>query len=179
MVQFLEMPFRLSCANVGANRFGGYPKLEFPETVEPNVFEGWFIESYDDFGGKLELRFALPKSMDIEVWQRLTDHDRDFLVELVKRLPGMLGVLERSTTQLKRPWADWFAMIKEMQAIIAPHIKPQQQVSITPEPVATKVMLIEQAQVQSKTKEQSKPQPKKVTPTTTKRGSTTKSATPT
>jgi hypothetical protein len=174
-----EFNFRLSCANVGANRFGGYPKLEFPETVEPNVFEGWFIESYDDFGGKLELRFALPKAMDIEVWQRLTDNDRNFLFALLMSLPNMLGILQNSTTQLKRPWADWLAMVKEMQAIIAPHIKPQQQVSITPEPVATKVMLIEQAQVQSKTKEQSKPQPKKVTPTTAKRASTTKSATPT
>ena len=34
--------FRLSCANVGPNRFGGYPKLEFPETTESCIFEGWF-----------------------------------------------------------------------------------------------------------------------------------------
>ena len=170
-----EFSFRLSCANVGPNRFGGYPKLEFPETVEPNLFEGWFIESYDDFGGKLELRFALPKAMDIEVWQRLTDHDRKFLVELLERLPSMLAVLQHSNTQLKRPWGDWLTMIKEMQVIIAPHIKPQQLVSKTPKPGAKKEMPIDQAQV--KTKEQSKLQPKKVTPTTAKGASTTKSAT--
>jgi len=128
--------FRLSCANVGPNRFGGYPKLEFPETTESCIFEGWFIESYDDFGGKLELRFALPKAMDIEVWQRLSDNDRDFLFALLMSLPNMLGILQNSTTQIKRPWADWLNMIKDMQAILEQQRTPKALVSAEPEPIA-------------------------------------------
>ena len=53
-----EFDFRLSCANVRTNGFGNHPKLEFPEGSSKAPFESWFIDSYDDFGAKLELRLA-------------------------------------------------------------------------------------------------------------------------
>ena len=163
--------FRLSCANVGPNRFGGYPKLEFPETTESCIFEAWFIESYDDFGGKLELRFALPKAMDIEVWQRLTDHDRDFLFALLMSLPNMLGILQNSTTQIKRPWADWLNMIKDMQAILEQQRTPKALVSAEPEPIAAIQANVEPIKVVPK-----KPV-KKPAPARSKRTATTKTVT--
>jgi hypothetical protein len=163
--------FRLSCANVGPNRFGGYPKLEFPETTESCIFEGWFIESYDDFGGKLELRFALPKAMDIEVWQRLSDNDRDFLFALLMSLPNMLGILQNSTTQIKRPWADWLNMIKDMQAILEQQRTPKALVSAEPEPIAAIQANVEPIKVAPK-----KPV-KKPAPATSKRTATTKTVT--
>jgi hypothetical protein len=64
--------FRLSCANVRPNHFGAHPKLEFPQAQGQTPLEAWFEESYDDFGPKMELRFAMPDAMDIGVWQRLT-----------------------------------------------------------------------------------------------------------
>ncbi|WP_334181109.1 hypothetical protein [Methylobacter sp.] len=123
-----EFEFRLSCANVRPNHFGAYPKLEFPEEACHAHFEGWFIESYDDFGAKLELRFALPESMDMDVLQRISAGDRGFLSVLIVRLPAILTTLQNNGVQLKRPWEDWIKMAKEMQRIyvlrIAPHPAP-------------------------------------------------------
>ncbi|TNC97322.1 MAG: hypothetical protein FD118_4114 [Rhodocyclaceae bacterium] len=119
-----EFEFRLSCANVRPNRFGTHPKLEFPEESSQAAFDAWFIESYDDFGAKLELRFALPESMDLAVWQRLPENDRAFLSALIKRLPAMLGALQGAGAQLKRPWGDWKNMALEIQRVLASHTAP-------------------------------------------------------
>ncbi|MGZ5535995.1 MAG: hypothetical protein ACXWFP_15755 [Methylobacter sp.] len=120
-----EFEFRLSCANVRPNHFGAYPKLEFPEETCQAHFEGWFIESYDDFGAKLELRFALPESMDMDVLQRISIGDRGFLSVLIVRLPAILIALQNNGVQLKRPWEDWIKMAKEMQRIYILRIAPQ------------------------------------------------------
>ena len=115
--QWSAFNFRLSCANVGSSNFGAHPKLEFPETSGPDVFESWFIESHDDFGGKLELRFALPDAMDIDVWQRFTDQDRAFLCALLMALPSLLNELE-GTHSINRKWIYWHNMVKDMQHIV-------------------------------------------------------------
>ncbi|CAE6518431.1 conserved hypothetical protein [Nitrosomonas nitrosa] len=113
-----EFEFRLACANVQPDRFGFHPKLEFPEEGGKTPFEAWFVESSDDFGAKLELRFAQPDVMDMNVWRRLTKHDRAFLAALIKRLPAILGTLQSLDVQLKRPWADWSKIAREIQRII-------------------------------------------------------------
>ena len=119
-----EFEFRLSCANVRPNHFGSHPKLEFPEISSQNVLESWFIEAYDDFGAKLELRFAMPAAMDIEVWHRLSDADKNFLVALIARLPNMLGDLQDAGVKIKRPWQDWIDMAQTMLSILTPHLTP-------------------------------------------------------
>lgn len=116
--------FRLSCANVRPGVFGNYPKLEFPEESSQAPFEAWFIEAYDDFGAKLELRFAVPESMDLEVWQRVSERDRAFLNAIVQRLPSILQTLQASGVQLKRPWDDWVKMAQLMQRIVAVRTAP-------------------------------------------------------
>lgn len=113
-----EFEFRLACANVQPDRFGFHPKLEFPEEGGKAPFEAWFVESSDNFGAKLELRFAQPDAMDMNVWRRLTKHDRTFLAALIKRLPAILGTLQSLDVQLKRPWADWSKTARELQRII-------------------------------------------------------------
>ncbi|HBZ29499.1 MAG TPA: hypothetical protein DEO56_02735 [Nitrosomonas nitrosa] len=112
-----EFEFRLACANVQPDRFGFHPKLEFPEEGGKAPFEAWFVESSDDFGAKLELRFAQPDAMDMNIWRRLTKHDRTFLAALIKRLPAILGTLQGLDVQLKRPWADWSKTAREIQRI--------------------------------------------------------------
>lgn len=114
-----EFEFRLACANVQPGRFGFHPKLEFPEKGGQAPFETWFIESSDDFGAKLELRFAQPDAMDMAIWSRLTEQDRLFLAALIKRLPAILGTLQSLNVQLKRPWADWNKMVRGIQRIVA------------------------------------------------------------
>ena len=117
-----EFEFRLSCANVRPNHFGAHPKLEFPEITSQNVLESWFIEAYDDFGAKLELRFSMPAAMDLEVWQRFSEVDKNFLVALIARLPNMLTDLQSAGVKIKRPWQDWIDMSQAMLTILTPHI---------------------------------------------------------
>lgn len=109
--------FRLSCAEVTPSKFGNFPKLEFPEKVSQAPFDSWFVEAYDDFGAKLELRYALPNSMDTAVWNRLSLHDRNFVLALVAALPGMLKHLRISGVELQRSWDDWYAMACELLRI--------------------------------------------------------------
>lgn len=130
--------FRLSCANVRPKHFGGYPKLEFPQTVGQVPFESWFEETYDDFGSKLELRFALPEAMDIGVWQRLSDSDHGFLQALVQQLPAILGSLQSAGTRLKRPWVDWQMLATELQRILTVRCAALQAPVETPPPKPAK-----------------------------------------
>lgn len=110
--------FRISCANVRPQKFGTHPKLEFPAESGQAPFEAWFEESTDDFGAKLELRFALPNAMDGAVWQQLAERDRTLIKQLLNRLPSILANLKQSGTQIKRPWQDWTTMAREAERIL-------------------------------------------------------------
>ena len=116
--RWAEFEFRLSCANVRPQKFGNHPKLEFPEHIGQAPFTAWFDESFDDFGAKLELRFALPDAMDTTVWARLSNPDQAFLQALIERLPAILATLAAAGTKLRRPWADWTAMAGEVQRVL-------------------------------------------------------------
>ncbi len=132
-----EFEFRLSCANVRPKHFGMYPKLEFPQHTGQAPFEAWFEEAYDDFGAKLELRFALPDAMDLAVWQRLSESDHAFIFALISRLPTLFDRLQSAGTNLKRPWADWLTMAQEVQRILLLRTAALPQASpATPQPVA-------------------------------------------
>jgi hypothetical protein len=115
--RYQDFEFRLSCGNVRPEHFGAYPKLEFPEVSGQAPFEAWFIEASDDFGAKLELRFALPESIDIDVLYRLVESDRDFLFALITRLPAILATLQNSGIQLKRSWDDWINLANKIEQI--------------------------------------------------------------
>ena len=128
-----EFEFRLACGNVQPNQFGTHPRLEFPEEGGQAPFNAWFVESYDDFGTKLELRFAQPDAMDMAIWWRLTEHDRTFLAALIKRLPFILETVQSSGGKLQRPWAEWNKMVAEIQRIFA----VRTTVSLVPTPVPT------------------------------------------
>jgi len=113
-----QFEFRLSCANVGPRRFGTHPKLEFPQHVGQAPLPGWFDESYDDHGAKLELRFALPDAMDVQVWGQLGDADRHFLRALIDALPGLLATLQASGVQIGRTWQDWLKLADDSRRIL-------------------------------------------------------------
>jgi hypothetical protein len=116
-----DFEFRISCAHVRPDYFGSNPKLEFPEAGSKELFGSWFVEAYDDFGPKLELRFAQPASLDITVWSRLSTHDRSFVHALLQRLPSILRTLQAVNTQLKRSWDDWHKLVNDMMLIVQQH----------------------------------------------------------
>ena len=114
-----DIDFRLSCANVRPGKFGAHPKLEFPSETGTTLLESWFAESFDDFGDKLELRFALPEAMDMSVWEKLSQADRALLKTMVGQLPLMLARLDDGQARLSRPLADWQQLAGAVQSILA------------------------------------------------------------
>jgi len=127
-----EFEVRLSCAHVSPDHFGYFPKLEFPAGASQAPFENWFVEATDDFGVKLELRFALPDMLDMKVWWRIVPKDRAFILALIDRLPMMLEALRGQGIKLRRDWQDWIQMTREMRRIGALRGKalPVQQKSL-------------------------------------------------
>ncbi|SFP66861.1 hypothetical protein SAMN05216419_101217 [Nitrosomonas cryotolerans] len=116
--RWARFEFRLACAAIHSKPFGTHPRLEFPEEAGQAPFEAWFIESYDDVGTKLELRFAQPDAMDMAIWWRLTKQDQRFLLALIDRLPAILQTLRSTDIQLNRPWEDWLNLAHEIQRIV-------------------------------------------------------------
>ena len=113
-----DFEYRISCNNVRPKKFGDHPKLEFPEETCKTVMQSWFEESYDDYGAKLELRFAMPESMDMEVWGKLTTDDQNFIRDLVRQLPTVIEDLKLIGKTPRRGWNDWKVMIDETQRVL-------------------------------------------------------------
>ncbi|MBE0436505.1 MAG: hypothetical protein IBX56_11950, partial [Methylomicrobium sp.] len=122
--QYPEFQFRLSCAIARPDHFGEHPKLEFPESTGPSPLQTWFAESHDDFGPKLELRFAPPQAIDINVWNQLGPSDQSFILALTNLLPTILLTLRTNQAQISRSWDDWLTMIKAMLPIIKQQATP-------------------------------------------------------
>ncbi len=120
-----EWQFRLSTAIPDRTRFGSHPRLEFP-APQP-MLENWYAESHDDFGAELELRFALPETMDMAVWNRLNTADQARITALIARLPAVLNQLQAAQPKLKRPLdvtedatdSDWQQLVADIQRIHA------------------------------------------------------------
>lgn len=114
--------FRLGCANVTEHRFGSDPKLEFPLIHGKPPLESWYAESEDEFGPKLEIRFALPDAMDLEVWEKIKHAEKCFIANIIEILPA---VLEKESTKLlgiDRPQEDWINASVNIRAIFNNHI---------------------------------------------------------
>ena len=126
--QYPDFEFRVSCANVCPDHFGRQPKLEFPETGGQDPFESWFKESSDDFGSKMELRFALPSDMDMDVWGRVSENDKKFLIALTNCLPSILRGIRETDVTIRRSWDDWMRMSQEMQRIIMTRVTQAEKI---------------------------------------------------
>lgn len=111
-----EWQFRISCAAVTAEEFGKQPKLEIPEQSD-QLLQNWFSESENEYGRKLELRFALPNAMDTGVWKKINQTDQMLINDLLMQLPHILSSLEEKHNLSSRPWADWKGLVTDMQRI--------------------------------------------------------------
>jgi uncharacterized coiled-coil DUF342 family protein len=125
-----QFEFRLACANVGPQRFGTHPKLEFPRDTGQAPLPGWFEESYDDNGAKLEIRFALPDAMDMQTWGQLGDVDHHFLRALCALLPDLLNDLQATGTRINRAWQDWHDLTGNVQRILALYVPEARQLQV-------------------------------------------------
>ena len=111
---------RIACAELISKRFGSFPKLEFPRLNSQQSLTSWYAESQDDFGDKLELRFAPPALFDVEVWDKLKLEDQGLILSLLERLPTILRALELDQARLHRPWPQWTGVVEHMSRCLEP-----------------------------------------------------------
>ncbi len=109
--------FRISSAMSSGAKFGDFPKIEFP-IQDKQLLNQWFSESVDERGKKLELRFALPCSMDKNVWQKIDSQDKFLISSLIEQLPMLLKELEIKGVIITREWSEWLTLTKNMNHII-------------------------------------------------------------
>ncbi|WP_310645729.1 hypothetical protein [Limnohabitans sp.] len=104
-----KFEMRLSAANIQPGKFSNFPKLEFPRIDgKTQPFDSWFEESWDDFGGKLELRFDVSKQLcDLGVWSKLNASDQALLLSLITLLPTAVQQMQTNKVAISRAWMDW------------------------------------------------------------------------
>ena len=108
-----KLEIRLGAANIQPGAFSRYPKIEIPRIDGKTApFASWFEESFDDFGGKLELRFDLNKQLfDLGVWIKLSNEDQKILLSMIGVLPLVLKALEQDKTAIARLWDSWSGLV--------------------------------------------------------------------
>jgi hypothetical protein len=117
--QCSDFEFRLACVNdSGAGHdLGNHPRLEFPDQGGDTLLVNWFMESENQFGANLELRFALPDIMDTDLWARLDQKDAALISSLLEQLPFFLDRENDALAGLRRPKKQWIDLARKMAAI--------------------------------------------------------------
>jgi hypothetical protein len=124
-VRLKHFECRVACSELISKRFGSFPKLEFPHLESQQSLDSWFAESHDDFGAKLELRFAPPAVFDTEVWGKLSHDDQGLIFSLLERLPIILREFDLGQAGLHRPWPQWNNVIERMTKSLEPAMTSQ------------------------------------------------------
>ena len=125
-----EFEFRFASVNLPVGSFGSNPRLQFHETRSKAVFDNWFEESKDDFGPKLELRFAQPNAMDLNVWQRMTPGDQSLVTALIMQLPVFIEHIKTDTKKtdtktIFRSWSDWLRLAEDVHNTLLLNLKTE------------------------------------------------------
>jgi hypothetical protein len=98
-----EFVFRLSCAGLESSEFGTNPRLEFPEETGI-ILKNWFDSSNNPDDPRLELRFALPEAMDLEVWNQLSREDAEFIRMIISHIPALVEENDPSSGLEESKW---------------------------------------------------------------------------
>lgn len=110
-----EFEFRLGCANITEHQFGTDPKLEFPLVNGKPQLQSWYAESEDEFGSKLEIRFATPGAMDLDVWNKLQVTDQHLVMNLIHKLPDLISSVHGEYQKPGRQLREWASMAEGLQ----------------------------------------------------------------
>eukprot|EP01032_Pedospumella_encystans_P008663 gene8663-10256_t len=129
-----KFEMRLGASNIQPGAFSKFPKLEFPRIDgKTPPFDSWFEESWDDFGGKLELRFDLTKYVsDVGVWTKVSAQDQALLVSLISLLPLVVQQMQANKLAISRPWADWAAIVNGIIETLRKLMTPPKPAVVAP-----------------------------------------------
>ena len=127
--QWPKLELRLGASNIIPGAFSRQPKLELPRIDGKTApFASWFEESYDDFGGKFELRFELNRKLfDVGVWSKLQGADQALVFSLIGALPLMLSRMQSDKVAIARPWQDWQGLANGMAEVLRVRLSEAQQ----------------------------------------------------
>ncbi len=122
--------YHVATADSAADVFGQHPRLEFPTSAR-GAIQGWFAESDDERGPRLELRFGLPDAMDTNIWGLLTDNDQILVAGLIASLPAQLADLELLVRpNPARAWKDWYRVGISLRNILAHRTRAARQTAL-------------------------------------------------
>lgn len=113
--------YRVATVDQNSASFGQNPRFEFHEASR-SMLEHWYAESQDSRGSKLELRFAKPDALDINIWRALSEKDRLLIAGLVSSLPMQLSLLQQHNPTLLIAWQDWQSLSKTLREILAKNL---------------------------------------------------------
>jgi len=118
--------FRLSCAGLESSDFGSNPRLEFPEETS-TLLKNWFDCSSNPDDPRLELRFALPEAMDLEVWNQLSKEDAEFIRMLTNHLPALI---EKNAPSSGQEHSKWLAAAQNVEQILKRRTRVQEEENV-------------------------------------------------
>ncbi|HEX8593753.1 MAG TPA: hypothetical protein VF682_10780 [Pseudomonas sp.] len=113
--------YRLATLDESGVTFGTNPRLEFPQESK-SALQNWFGETEDGRGQRLELRFAKPDAMDLQVWSALAESDKLLIAGLISSLGNQLNDLERTSELVKTDWNEWQILARSIRQIAAKKI---------------------------------------------------------
>lgn len=113
--------YRLATLDESGVTFGTNPRLEFPQDSK-SALQNWFAETEDARGQRLELRFAKPDAMDLQVWSALAENDKLLIAGLISSLENQLTDLENSNEIVKTDWTEWHVLARSIRQIAAKKI---------------------------------------------------------
>ncbi|WP_368607861.1 hypothetical protein [Pseudomonas fulva] len=111
-----EFSYRVSSVNEAGKNFGQYPRLEFYQN-SASKFDKWFVETSDDRGSRMELRFADPEDMDMSTWKKLSIRDQVFILANTSILPDAFKNLA-STHNPGLATGEWTALTEKITKIM-------------------------------------------------------------
>lgn len=115
-----KLELRIGAAQVQQGNFSRHPKIELPRIDGKTApFQSWFEESFDDYGGKFELRFDLVRHrFDVGVWSKLDADDQGMLLSLIAVLPLALGQMQADKVAITRPWECWIRLSSDTLEVL-------------------------------------------------------------
>lgn len=110
-----------------------HPRLEFSESCK-DLLEHWYPETQDDRGARLELRFAYPNALDIEVWNKLSALDQVLVATLLSGIERQLSDLKIMPELSKLDTAAWHDVGNTMRKALGDYamrsrLKSEKQIS--------------------------------------------------
>jgi len=112
-----SIEYRLATADILPQEFGKNPRIEFPESMS-SVLENWFIETSDDRGSRLELRFAHPQDMDVTVWNQISFTDQILIAGIIGSFHLQANDLKQCDKKPPRGWQAWLDVSLTLKQIL-------------------------------------------------------------